>query len=144
MTKKNKAKLLYPALTFYMEELPGCCGIGVAANIHEEQPHYYYDGRRVRTTTIKKEHATREEQAEACYKEILKRSAGKDSWSEDGYYSQLLVSLVSNYAEKKDTHQNQALEDLLLKEGWSIYSVFINPNHGNEVTLYGKYFPERT
>jgi hypothetical protein len=112
----------------------------------DKEPYYdYFSGKR---EEVKPKYATREEQAEACYKDFLKETNGGGDYGDD-FYSQLLVSVVSSYGpenapEKVGTAQYPELEEILLREGWTIYSVFINPNHGNEVTLYGKYFPDRT
>lgn len=130
-----------PKLEFSIEQMPGCCGIGVVAHFKEEEGGY--DWRTEKVKRVKRIFETKEEQAEDCYKRIL-----EDTWNESIYgehYAQLLISLVSNYQGKpagKDI-QFPELQDVLIREGWTIHSVFINPNHGNEVTLFGKYFPER-
>lgn len=142
---EEKSKKQFPRLSFYVEQLPGCCGIGVVSNIKDEEGGW--NSRSYRAEPPKKIHETKEEQAEALYKEIVERTKS-GGWDGD-FYSQVLISLVSNYDRsfspgRAGQHQNQELQDILLREGWTIYSVFINPNHGNEVTLYGKYFSDRT
>jgi hypothetical protein len=149
MATKIKEKLLYPEKEFQVAQLNFCCGIGEVGSFQDEEDRYdwNWNGPRQLISKAKKKYATREQQAEACYQEILSETC---TGGYDGeYYSQLLISLVSNYGpdsdqEKRGTAQYPELEEILLREGWTIYSVFINPNHGNEVTLYGKYFPDRT
>jgi hypothetical protein len=150
-TKKSeeKEKKLFPKKQFYVAQLPGCCGIGVISDIQDSEGTWDFSrGSYGRMRPAKKEFFTKEEQAEAVYKEMVERTAS-DGWGiGDGFYSQLLISLVSNYDRDFNErlagqHQFPELQDILLREGWTIYSVFVNPNHKNEVTLYGKYFPER-
>jgi hypothetical protein len=145
MATKSKKKLLYPEKTFEVYQLNCCCGIGEVGMFRDKEPYYdYFSGKR---EEVKPKYATREEQAEACYREFVEETKNGDDWV-DGQYSQVLVSLVSSYgpdnSHEEGTAQFPELEEILLREGWTIYSVFINPNHGNEVTLYGKYFPDRT
>jgi hypothetical protein len=142
--KPSEPRKKYRKVGFEIEQMPGCCGIGVVFSF-EETPdtEYVYSGWKATPVPVKPDFVTKEEQAEELYKRILEETWGPKA-RYGGHYSQLMISLVSNYADKRDNKQQfPELEDVLLKEGWTIYSVFINPNHGNEVTLYGKYFPER-
>lgn len=141
-TKKlSKPRKKYRKILFEVDQLPGCCGIGAICQFEEEDMWEYsfrdWQSRAKRPALF----ATKQEQAEELYQRILHETWGPSARYGDGY-SQLMISLVSNYA-KDGAHQQPELEQVLLKEGWTVYSVFINPNHGNEVTLYGKYFPER-
>jgi hypothetical protein len=140
--KPSEPRKKYRKVLFDVDQMPGCCGIAVVFSF-EEVGEYTYHGWEATRKRNQVEFVTKEEQAEELYKRILEETWGKKARYGD-HYSQLMISLVSNYADKRDNkHQFPELEDVLLKEGWTIYSVFINPNHGNEVTLYGKYFPER-
>jgi hypothetical protein len=138
--KPSNPRKKYRKVDFAVDQMPGCCGIGVVFEFQESGGWDYTGWRKAKSIFI-----TKEEQAEELYKRILEETWGsKARYGENNSYSQLMISLVSNYADNRDNkHQFPELEELLLKEGWTIYSVFINPNHGNEVTLYGKYFPER-
>jgi hypothetical protein len=142
--KPSNPRKKYRKVNFEIEQMAGCCGIGVVFSFQEKDEfEYVYHGWNSVREETPLEFVTKEEQAEELYKRILEETWGKKARYGDGY-SQLMISLVSNYADKRDNkHQFPELEELLIKEGWTIYSVFINPNHGNEVTLYGKYFPER-
>jgi hypothetical protein len=148
MATKIKEKLLYPEKTFEVSQLNCCCGIGEVGFFHDEEDRYEWrwNGQRELIEKAKKKYATKEQQAEACYRQILAKTC--EGGYDGQYYSQLLVSLVSSYGPDNSQEEGSAqfpeLEEILLREGWTIYSVFINPNHGNEVTLYGKYFPDRT
>lgn len=135
MAKSKK----FPQLTFHVSQLPGCCGIGVVHNFEDAEPQY--DWRTGKQKRLERPFKTKEEQAEGCYKGLLEATC----YPRD-HYAQLLIALVSNYEGIKNEAkqvQRPELQDLLIREGWTIHSVFINPNHGNEVTLFGKYFPER-
>lgn len=131
MTKK------YAKMMFEVDEMPGCCGIGIAYHFNARE-NGYYDWYSRSTKKPDLLFTTKKQQAEDCYKDILNKTDD---------YTQVLVSLVSSYhkgnGKPEGSHQWPELEEVLLREGWTIFSVFINPNHGNEVTLYGKYFPER-
>jgi hypothetical protein len=142
--KPSNPRKKYRKVNFEIEQMAGCCGIGVVFSFEEgPDTEYTYSGWNTVRVPVKPEFVTKEEQAEELYKRILKETWGPEA-RYGNQYSQLMISLVSNYANNRDNkHQFPELEDLLIKEGWTIYSVFINPNHGNEVTLYGKYFPER-
>jgi hypothetical protein len=142
--KPSNPRKKYRKVSFEIEQMAGCCGIGVVFSFEEgTHTEYTYSGWNTVCVPVKPEFVTKEEQAEELYKRILKETWGPGTRYGD-HYSQLMISLVSNYADNRDNKQQfPELEELLLKEGWTIYSVFINPNHGNEVTLYGKYFPER-
>jgi hypothetical protein len=138
--KPSNPRKKYRKVDFTVDQMPGCCGIGVVCAFQESGEWDYTGWRRKPAKSI---FITKEEQAEELYKRILEETWGSKARYGEGY-SQLMISLVSNYADNRaNKHQFPELEDLLIKEGWTIYSVFINPNHGNEVTLYGKYFPER-
>jgi hypothetical protein len=141
MATKNKPVKKYKDLDFQVEELPGCCGVGIVYYFEEKRGAYNWQSGRYSRVTGK--HATLEAQAEACYKEILERT-----WQEGTFgnnYSYLQIALVSNYVngDKVGSAQLPELQEKLLEKGWTINMVFINPNHGNEVTVYSKYFPER-
>lgn len=139
----TKEKKTYKELTFYVEDFPGCCGIQVVGSFREEGGHYTYPNGMWgggKWNPAKNKYVTAEEQAEAVYKKILKETECPC----------LTVSLVSrwNQTEGKNkeegTAQLPALHDILIREGWQINQVFINPVHGdNEVTLFTKVFPER-
>ena len=135
---KKKAKKLFPKIDFGVQQLPGCCGIGVVGYFEEETGGYDYRLNRVREA--KTGFASAKAQANDCYERIL-----KDTWDGWNDYTYLQISLVSNYVggDKPGTAQLPALQQKLIDEGWTINMVFINPNHGNEVTLFSKYFPER-
>jgi hypothetical protein len=138
--KPSNPRKKYRKVDFTVDQMPGCCGIGVVCEFQESGEWDYTGWRRKPAKSI---FITKEEQAEELYKRILEETWGSKARYGEGY-SQLMISLVSNYADNRaNKHQFPELEDLLIKEGWTIYSVFINSNHGNEVTLYGKYFPER-
>jgi hypothetical protein len=147
-TKKSKGK--FAKMDYSLCSLNFCCGIGEVGSFREEEDHRDWgDWRNHRPKMIiaEKLFATKEEQAQACYDDIVKRTGSGDNFGDD-FFSQLLITLVSSYgsdqgSHKKDSHQWPEMEDILLREGWTIWSVFINPNHGNEVTVYGKYFPDR-
>jgi hypothetical protein len=131
-TTKSNPRKKYRRKTFAVDTMPGCCGIGVVRNFCDEgATEYSYFGRGGKKNPLR--FVTREEQAEACYAQLV----------QDTHYAQLLISLVSFYRDD-NTSQYPELEDVLQREGWTIYSVFINANTGNEVTLYGKYFQDRT
>jgi hypothetical protein len=136
MTKKTGTKK-YPEIHFGIDELPYCCGIGVPCGFNEDVGYtgYWWGGE---STKPKKLYKTREEQAEALYKNILSENGLSDQ------YPYLIISLVSNYSsgDKKGTAQLPELQDILIREEWTINQVFINPNHGNEITVFSKYFPE--
>jgi hypothetical protein len=152
MTKKTttkapaKPRKLYPDLSYQVGNMNGCCGIGVVSNFTDSHGEWDYSDWNSRYKPAKKKYVTKREQAQACYNAFIDETAKGGRYG-DTFYSQLLVSLVSSYGKNNDvavgSHQNQDLQDILLENGWVIYSVFINPNHGNEVTLFGKYFPER-
>lgn len=140
--KKAKPRKVYPKKIFCVGQLGWCCGVGEIGGFEDEARYYsWFDTRR---SLAKKLYFTREEQAEACYKDILERTTKEDG---DGYYVQLLLTLVSSYGPENGKTAGSAqfpeLEEILIREGWTIASVFINPSHGNEVTMYTKYFPER-
>jgi hypothetical protein len=143
-TKKSKGK--FAKMEFGLCSLNYCCGIGEVGSFREEESRYEWWPKE-KNVPAEKPYATKEEQAEACYAEIVQKTGSGDNWGDD-FFSQLVITLVSSYGSdqgvhKKDSHQWPEMEDILLREGWTIWSVFINPNHGNEVTVYGKYFPDR-
>jgi hypothetical protein len=150
-SKEVKKKLLNK-ITFHITEMPGCCGIGVANGFSADAGagRWVYRGGRDRFIPQKGKFDTPEEQARNCLDRILKHSWDKDnSYSvSDGNYSCVYVNLISNYSEREDQPDEKrmqfpALQDLLIAEGWVINNVFINPNHGNEITVFSKYFPDR-
>lgn len=138
-----KEKPQFKELNFSVQQFPGCCGIGVISGFRlDEGSHNWHTGR---TSVAKKKYLTLEEQADACYKKIL-----KETWGDWDSYSYLQIALVSHYSdshdnpkEKRGQAQYPELQEKLIAEGWTIQQVFINPNHGNEITVYSKYFPER-
>lgn len=134
MTKNSEG---FHEVNFYVDQMPGCCGIGVVFNFEEDSGHEW-DWRSSRQVNKKPEYKTKKEQVDALYKNIL----GDTGNPSGDYFTTLMITLVSSYA-KDGSHQFKELEDKLLEEGWTINQVFINPNHGNEVTVYSKYFPER-
>ena len=140
--KEAKPRKVYPKKNISVGQLGWCCGVGEIGGFEDETG--YYDWYSRKRSPVEKLYVTREEQAEACYKEILERTAKEDG---DGYYTQLLLTLVSSYGPGNGRTEGSAqfpeLEEILIREGWTVASVFINPRHGNEVTMYTKYFPER-
>jgi hypothetical protein len=149
MATKNGTKKLFKEKTFQLEQLPGCCGVGVISYFKDEEPTYDYSrGWTPKRTAPRNKYETKEEQAEACYKKFIEQTWDEDDAYDDNAYSYLMITLVSNYDKpmngfKAGDHQYPEMEEILLREGWNINQVFINPNHGNEVTVYSKYFPER-
>jgi hypothetical protein len=146
-TKKNK----FPKMNYELLSLNYCCGIGEVGRFREQEDGYDWgnwgNGFTSKQVKAEKLYKTKEEQAEACYADIVQKTGSGDNFGDD-FFSQLIITLVSSYGSdqgghKKDSHQWQEMEDILLREGWTIWSVFVNPNHGNEVTVYGKYFPDR-
>lgn len=134
--KEAKPRKIYPKKKFCVGQLGWCCGVGVIGGFDDDTGYYDW--------VAPKLYTTREEQAEGCYKDILEGTTKEDG---DGYYVQLLLTLVSSYGpgngKTTGSAQFPELEEILIREGWTIASVFINPRHGNEVTMYTKYFPER-
>lgn len=154
MATKNKEKKQFKKLTFHICQLPGCCGIGIISSFDEEQGRYeYLDWRHDRFVKAKPKFATEEEQAQDAYDRLIADTwwtTRKDGSEDYDDYSCLMISLVSAYSSARpfpSKHptgvQFPALQDILIREGWQINQVFINPNHGNEVTLFTKYFPDR-
>jgi hypothetical protein len=145
---KDEAKPTLRRINFYIDALPGCCGVGVIYNIKEEDEYkytgHYGDGRRVRA---KRRYFTKEEQAQACYDRLVKVLENEDNFDHQygsAGYNTYLITLVSNYAEKGTDDQGQfpELQDVLLANGWQINQVVVNPNHGNEITLFSKHDPK--
>ena len=139
-TKRPRVKKRYRDIAFEVEALVGCCGIGVVFQFEEMEESNGYWG----SPAIPLKHATKEAQAKACYKEILEKTEKGNTWGDDKFTT-LLISLVSKYKTPRDGQEAQfpELAALLVKEGWKIDQQFVNPNHGNEVILYSKHFPER-
>lgn len=145
MSKKKQ----FPYKDFELEEYPSCCGIGCITEIREEESSY--SGWAQPPKPPKLRFTTRTEQAIDFVERVEKRLTA----SETGY-AQGLVALVSRYKEERprdwysgkegEIVKSQApeIEEQLLKNGWTIYNVFINPKHGNEITLYGKFFEDYT
>lgn len=131
-------------ITFQIEEMPGCCGIGVVCCFDEEEA-FRWTNWGERKHPVPGKYETPEEQAEACYKSILNKTWGKgaipDDWADGTEYSTLQISLVSKY-RNDGPPQFPALQTLLKRKQWRTLS-FINPNHGNQVTLFTKHFPRR-
>jgi len=123
------SKKRYPKLLSEMAQFPGCCGIGVIYDIREDDGENWWQSTPVK---VDRPYKTRLQQAKAWYDTDIKGQSE---------YATLMISLVSAY-KGTNVHQHQHVEELLIKKGWTINSVFINPNHGNEITLYSKYFPE--
>lgn len=138
--KKNSAvkeKKLFADLNYSIDSMEGCCGVGVVHGFEEDIG--YYDWNIRGTAYPRKKYTTRLEQAEACYKKFMKET--KLGGFHDSY-EQLLITLVSKYKNDAKPPQFQELQDVLIREGWTIYSVFINHRHGNELTLFGLARPE--
>ena len=140
----------YQKINFVVEQFPGCCGIGIACYFEEASEYdyqwYWQAGisKKVQNPTFK----TEQEQAEDCYKRILNQVF------EEEKYTTCMIALVSKYeggkrgdekwATNKDgsiERQFGALQDLLVENGWEITHQFINPNHGNENTVFTIHFP---
>jgi hypothetical protein len=136
-------KPLFRRINFYVDELPGCCGVGVIHAFKEEDEYKHNSfGHRKRT---KRRFFTREEQAQACYEKLLKFLTGEIDDYTFGYatYNTYIITLVSNYKDKGADDQGQfpELQDVLLANGWQINQVVVNPNHDNEITMFSKYDP---
>lgn len=138
-SKTTGPKKQFRNLRFYVDQLPGCCGIGVVANFEEEEEFRYYWGNHKEQSEAP--WATLEEQAEDCYKRILEKTWGETTDGDE--YSTLMITLVSKYKDTKKGPQLPALAALLKKKRWKVAEKFINPNHGNEVTLFVKHFGNR-
>jgi hypothetical protein len=129
----------YTEMQFQVDDAVFCCGIAQVGMFEPTQGVYDYANWKYKEAD--KKYATKREQAEACYEQIIERTSPKGP---NGAYAQVLISLVSKYKNrKKNTHQWPELEDILKEKGWTEHSRFINPNHGNEVVLYGMKFPDR-
>ncbi len=135
----------YPRINFDIDQLPGCCGIGVVGRFNTEHPSYYDNYGRRREARTKEMFSTAKKQAEDCYKRLVDETYGEDAAVNDNSFSTLIITLVSYYRDKPapDHIQLPELHNILIRKGWEISQKFINPNHGNEVTMYTKYFPER-
>lgn len=132
----TKTKKKFKKITFGIDEFPYCCGIGVPCGFREDEGGYSWEkGKYVSARNI---YETEEEQAEALYKEMIEHN------EQVSQYSYLTIALVSNYKNKgaEDQGQLPKFQDILIREDWTINQVFINPNHGNELTVFSKYFPE--
>lgn len=142
MPKKSKvAPKKYREWRFYHDQFSGCCGIGIFCRFQQAPTHdldYETDWRRPQKKVNDTKFDTMEEVAEDLYQRMIKYA------EELSYYTTYQIALVSHYdtGPNAGTHQFQELEDILLREEWVITQVFINPNHGNEITLFTKHFPE--
>jgi hypothetical protein len=151
MATKSKTKNKEPSLfeiEFSVYQLEHCCGIGEVGGFRELSGGPQWWG----GPADEPKFHTKKEQVDDLYKRIV-----EETWSarKDQYYSCLLITLISCYEAAKTKNsitpahkkagdaQFPELEEKLLEEGWIISQVFINPNHGNEVTMYTKYFPDR-
>lgn len=111
-------------LTSDVNGFPGCCGIGVLCNFEiDSEGDYRYD----------KAQATPKE-FEKWYKSDVRYARGE--------YRHLMVTLVSSYKGSKTEQIPGFIEWLEKEKGWEKSSVFVNPNHGNEVTVLQKTFPK--
>lgn len=142
MTKK------YRDITFSVDQLPGCCGIGVAYSF-AEQPAIDYQHWGYKGVAVAPKYSTEREQAEAAYEEII------NTLFMDNQYTTGYITLVSKYRDEGPRsdpeymkngdgtlkRQFPALQDLLVKKGWDVNHQFINPNHGNEITVFSIHFP---
>lgn len=134
----TKAEKLYPDINFNVSQSNHCCGIAEVGGFEEDTDGYDWWARR--EITAPKKYATREEQADACYKDILRRTDKKGDHEQA--FAQLICSLVTKYKGKRKP-QFPELAKLLKEKGWEEYSTFRNPNHGNTITLYGLRIPQR-
>lgn len=135
-------------LVFSIDQFPGCCGIGVAYSFRE-QDAVDYRGWGYKGVEVKPKYSTEQEQAEAAYDDII-----NDLFMENQYTTGY-ITLVSKYRDEGPRsdpeymkngdgtlkRQFPALQDLLVAKGWEVNHKFVNPNHGNEVTVFSIHFP---
>lgn len=143
--KAGPSTKVHRKMNFGISELPGCCGIAVVNSfmIEDEYEYGYGSWEQNRRKLVKPKYETLEEQAEFCYQELVAKSYEEADYDK---YTTLLVSLVTKYQNPEEEGvkaQFPELAKILDREGWDKVKTFINPNHGNEVTLWIKHFPER-
>lgn len=138
--EKEKSKATLPKMEYSCGQMGHCCGIAEIGGFeHDTGGYNWHTGKHYSAKLV---HETKEEQAEACYKSFIEETG------EEGY-ALLLLSLVTKYGKHDYAHHKAGesqwpeMEAILKREKWRVYKRFINPFHGNEVTLYGMYFDDR-
>ena len=116
MTKAGEKYSFYEG-DIYQEDFPGCCGVDVLTGFDVYPDTYGV------------------ELGPKLYNKIYKVMCAKREMR----YVQ--VSLVSKYKTGKKEQIPGFIDWLIKEKKWVKNAKFINPNHGNEVTVLGKVFP---
>jgi len=126
MSKKKEA---FYAITEYpqVDDYPGCCGIDIINGFEVDHMHGEDE------ENVDEGILSESSMHKALYKHILDNRSRRN----------VQVALVSKYKEpdSRGTEQIPGFIDFLVKEKkWKVLDKFVNPNHGNQVTVLSKTF----